>query len=84
MEQNRASLVLPRDPQLARPTLENYEIVVNLIGSTTTESGLTVHAQLDAATYEKGRKVTDEEFEAVHLTLSRFHGEWNYVIRPNE
>jgi hypothetical protein len=62
--------------------LETYEIVVNLIGSTTTESGLTVHAELDAGKYEKGRKVTDEEFAAVHLTPSRFHGEWNYVIRP--
>jgi hypothetical protein len=63
--------------------LETYEIVVNLIGSTTTESGLKVHARLDAGTYEKGRKVTDEAFAAVNITPSRFHGEWNYVIRPN-
>jgi len=63
--------------------LKTYEIVVNLIGSTTTESGLEVHAQLDASTYEKGRKVTDEELAAVSITPSRFHGEWNYVIRPN-
>jgi hypothetical protein len=64
--------------------LESYEIVVNLIGSTTTESGLMVHADLDAATYAKGRKVSDEEFAAINLKPSRFHGEWNYVIRPNE
>ena len=64
--------------------LETYEIVVNLIGSTTTDSGLMVHAKLDAGTYEKGRKVTDEEFAAVHLTPARFHGDWNYVIRPND
>ncbi len=64
--------------------LETYEIVVNLIGSTTTASGLTVHAKLDAGTYQKGRKITDEEFAAVNLAPSRFHGEWNYVIRPNE
>jgi hypothetical protein len=64
--------------------LETYEIVVNLIGSTTTESGLTVHAGLDAALYEKGRKVTDEELAAANLAPSRFHGEWNYVIRPND
>jgi transposase len=62
--------------------LETYEIVVNLIGSTTTESGLTVHAELDAGKYDKGRKVTDEEFAIVNLRPSRFHGEWNYVIRP--
>ena len=64
--------------------LETFEVVVNLIGSTTTESGLMVHATLDGATYEKGRKVTDEEFAAVNLAPSRFHGEWNYVIRPND
>jgi len=64
--------------------LETYEIVVNLIGSTTTESGLTVHAELDAGKYEKGRKVTDEEFAVVNIRPSRFHGEWNYVIRPND
>jgi len=63
--------------------LESYEIVVNLIGSTTTESGLKVYAQLDANTYEKGQKVSDEEFATVNLNPSRFHGEWNYVIRPN-
>jgi len=63
--------------------LETYEIVVNLIGSTTTESGLMVHAKLDASTYEKGRKITNEEFTAVNIRPSRFHGEWNYMIRPN-
>ena len=62
--------------------LETFEIVVNLIGATTTESGLKVHARLDPSTYEKGRKITDEELHAVNLTPSRFHGEWNYVIRP--
>ena len=40
--------------------------------------------KLDAGNYEKGRKVSDEEFAAVNLTPSRFHGEWNYVIRPND
>jgi hypothetical protein len=63
--------------------LETHEIVVNLIGSTTTGSGLKVYAQLDASTYEKGRKVSDEELASVNLKPSRFHGEWNYVIRPN-
>src|SRR5260370_877651 len=63
--------------------LETYEIVVNLIGSTTTNSGLKVYAELDPSKYEKGRKITDEEFAQVNIKPSRFHGEWNYVIRPN-
>ena len=43
--------------------LETYEIVVNLIGSTTTESGLKVHAELDAGKYEKGVKSPTENSE---------------------
>jgi hypothetical protein len=63
--------------------LETFDVVVNLISSTTTTTGLKVHARLDASKYEKGRKVTDEEFSEVNLKPSRFHGEWNYVIYPN-
>jgi len=64
--------------------LENYEVVVNLIGSTTTESGLKVYTKLDAGTYKKGRKVTTQEIDDVNIQPSRFHGEWNYVIRPKQ
>ena len=63
--------------------LETFAIVVNLIGSTTTESGLKVYAELDASTYQKGRKVADDVFAQVNIKPCRFHGEWNYVIRPN-
>jgi Rhodopirellula transposase DDE domain len=63
--------------------LESYEIVVNLIGATTTSAGLKVYAELDATTYEKGKKVPDEELARVNIKTSRFHGDWNYVIRPN-
>lgn len=63
--------------------LETYEIVVSLIGSTTTETGLKVYAELDTSKYVKGRKVSDEEFAKVNIKRARFHGEWNYVIRPS-
>ena len=63
--------------------LQNYEVVVNLIGSTTTTSGLTVHSSLDGTKYEKGKKITDEEMTIINLRPSQFHGEWNYTIRPN-
>ena len=62
--------------------LENYEVIVNLIGSTTTAAGLKVYARLDASKYDKGRKVSSEELTRVKLRPGRFHGEWNYVIRP--
>lgn len=63
--------------------LESFEIVVNLIGSTSTESGLKVHAALDGTKYEKGTKITDDELAAVNLQRNCFHGDWNYIIRPN-
>jgi len=63
--------------------LETYEIVVNLIGSTTTKSGLKVYAALNPSTYEKGKTISDEKLAQVNLKPSRFHGEWNYVIRPS-
>jgi transposase len=63
--------------------LETYDIVVSLIGSTTTETGLKVYAELDTSKYEKGRKVSNEELAKVNIKQSRFHGEWNYIICPN-
>lgn len=60
--------------------LETFEIVVNLIGATTTKSGLEVHAWLDEAEYEKGRKLTGSQLAEVRLRRDAFHGEWNYKI----
>ena len=62
--------------------LESYEIIVNLIGSTQTSSGLKVYAKLDPNRYEKGREVTDDELATVNLKPAKFHGEWNYTIQP--
>jgi uncharacterized iron-regulated protein len=62
--------------------LESYEIVVALIGSTHTESGLDVHATLDEREYQKGVEVSTVEYESINITPSRFHGDWNYVITP--
>lgn len=62
--------------------LESYEIVVALIGSTQTESGLDVHATLDEREYRKGVEVSTAEYESINITPSTFHGDWNYVIKP--
>jgi hypothetical protein len=62
--------------------LETLEIVVESIGATTTETGLEVHAWIDAGTYEKGRKVSDEELAECNIKRHDYHGEWNYEIHP--
>lgn len=63
--------------------LETLEIVVNLIGATTTREGLEVHAWLDEAEYPKSRTVSDKQLLDVKIQRHEFHGEWNYTIIPN-
>jgi len=63
--------------------LRTYQTVVNLIAGTTTRTGLEVQCELDPWGYEKGRKVSDEEMETIKLRPHRFHGEWNYTIKPH-
>lgn len=62
--------------------LEDYETVVNLIGSTTTRKGLEVKARLDRRHYRTGVKVPQAEMKRLHLVRSDFHGEWNYRLEP--
>jgi len=64
--------------------LRSLEVIVNLIGSTTTTTGLRIQAELDTNTYPTGLKVRDEELAAVRLTKATFHGEWNYTISPRK
>jgi hypothetical protein len=67
----------------AKP-LVSYRVIVDLIGATTTETGLTVRCELDTGQYPKGVAVTDREMAEINLHLADFHGEWNYTIKPNE
>ena len=57
--------------------LVSRAVVVNLIGSTRTRTGLQIKAEFDKNTYEKGIKVTDEEMEAVRIKREKLYGEWN-------
>jgi hypothetical protein len=65
----------------AKP-LVSYLVIINLIASTTTQSGLTVGCQLDETVYEKGIKVSNAEMASLNITPAAFHGEWNYTIAP--
>jgi Rhodopirellula transposase DDE domain len=62
--------------------LIGHEVMINLIANTRTRTGLQVHAELDAAPYPKGLKVSDAEFDAINLARDTFHGDWNYTIHP--
>jgi Rhodopirellula transposase DDE domain len=60
--------------------LVSHEVIVNLIASTQTRSGLKVRAELDAAQYPKGIVVSDEDYSAIKLVRHEFHSDWNYQI----
>jgi hypothetical protein len=61
--------------------LISHEVIVNLIASTKTRSGLAVRAEIDNAQYPKGLSVCDADLAAIAIDRNEFHGEWNYCIR---
>ena len=56
------------------------EVVVNLIGSTTTQ-GIHIKAFLDENMCAPGIKVSDEELATQVIERDEFHGEWNCRLR---
>ncbi len=66
----------------AKPLI-SYRVIVNLISATTTQTGLSVHCELDTRRYPQAIPVSDEEMAAINIKRARFHGDWNYTIRPN-
>jgi hypothetical protein len=62
--------------------LVSHQAIVQLIAATTTDTGLKVRSEIDANTYPAGVKVTDDEMDAINILRHKFHGDWNYTIRP--
>jgi len=62
--------------------LVSREVVVNLIGHTTTKAGLEIRSALDENRYLTGREVTVQQLEALSIKREKFHGEWNYTLKP--
>ena len=55
--------------------LVRREVVVNLIGHTTTRTGLEIHAELNEHSYPTGREVTDQQMQSLSIKRDKFHGE---------
>jgi hypothetical protein len=64
-----------------RPLL-THATIVNLIGATRTATGLRVRCVLDRRMYPKQVIVSDEQMAAINLIRNKFHGDWNYTIKP--
>ena len=67
-----------------RPLI-SHEVIVNLIGNTTTQAGLYIQAALDVGHYPTGIKVPSKHIERLNLHPAQFHGnDWNYTINPDQ
>ena len=64
--------------------LISHAVIINLIVSTTTKTGLKVGCRLDTNKYPTGKKISDEEYARINIIPEKFHGEWNYTIKPND
>jgi hypothetical protein len=63
--------------------LVSLQVIVSLIGTTTTATGLRVQAALDTHTYPVGVKVTKQQYATINLHRADFHWDWNYTITPH-
>ena len=64
--------------------LVSHQVIVQLIGSTTTETGLKVCCEIDSKPLPEGHQGHRREMQAINIARHEFHGEWNYTISPNQ
>lgn len=62
--------------------LKSHEIIINLIGSTKTKTGLNIKCSMDFNKYEKGIKISDKQLAEINISRDEFCGIWNYKIKP--
>jgi hypothetical protein len=58
------------------------EVIINLIGNTTSKTGLKVYAMEDRNIYPTKRKISDEEMNDLNFIQEEVLGKWNYKISP--
>jgi hypothetical protein len=62
--------------------LSSYEIIINFIRKTTTETGLRVTATTLDGDYPTGIKIAKREMEQLSIRPHHVCPQWNYTIRP--
>ena len=62
--------------------LTSHQTILNLIGATTTSTGLQVTAELDTGDYPTGIKISDQQMNELPITCDDWHGDWNYTLHP--
>ena len=66
----------------AAEPLDSYQTMLNFIRSTSTHSGLTVHALLNRKKYQRGIRISDAQMQRICLTKYTANSDWNYSIAP--
>jgi hypothetical protein len=62
--------------------LLSFEIMLDLISATTTQTGLKVKAYLLGGVFKTGRRVTPAAMQSLNLEPHAVCPKWNYTIRP--
>ena len=60
--------------------LTSIRTIIELIGATTTQTGLSVQASYDPNWYPKGVKINDTQMKALPIHRHDWHGDWNYTL----
>ena len=63
--------------------LVDVQTAVELIGSTCTNTGLRVICVRDDTEYTLAKKITDNQFDSIHIDKLHPFGAWNYKILPH-
>jgi len=64
--------------------LTSMEVIINLIGNTTSKTGLKVYAMEDRNIYPTKRKISDDEMNSLNISCYDVLGKWNYKISPKK
>ena len=64
-----------------RPLL-SHQVVVQLIASAKTETGVNIVCDIDWGHYPKGIKIPKAALKELNIKYDDFHGDWNYTISP--
>lgn len=62
--------------------LVSMDVIISLIGNTTSRTGLKVYAMEDENKYPTGRKITDKEMDELNVVKNDVLGKWNYIVKP--
>jgi hypothetical protein len=65
-----------------RPLI-SHQVIVQLIASTKTETGLNIACDIDWGKYPKGIKIPKAALKYLNIKYDDFHGDWNYTIAPH-